>query len=451
MPISVAIVAIATSMAAQVALGQNIFEKLVMPGPLTKAHQKYEKSCNKCHTPFKQDMQSTLCLDCHDKIAADRRKSQGFHAKNPIAAKSECRHCHKEHKGADADITGLDSSTFDHSQTDFKLTGRHGSVSCDSCHKVGETPRNAPHECIGCHKRVDPHKGRLGDVCQSCHSEEGWKKARAFNHNQTKFPLMDSHQKVGCGKCHAGEVYKGVSTTCSGCHAPQDVHKGAHGQRCETCHTPNKWKTIKFNHDRDTKFALKGEHKLAKCDSCHIGNVYTVRLSTQCAGCHGRQDPHKGSLGSKCSKCHNETSWHAKVAFDHDLARFPLIGLHAAVGCASCHRSKTYREAPKNCEACHADKHHEGRVGSACARCHTPNGWDRWIFNHSTDAKFELTGAHSAIACHACHKASSGQRVATPKTCIACHSKDDVHKGAFGQSCESCHTTENFRRPRFQR
>lgn len=442
---------IALGSAADISAAQNIFEKLVMPGPLAKAHQKYEKTCNKCHTPFRQDTQTTLCLDCHDKVAEDMKQSVGFHSRNPVAAKSACRHCHKEHKGADADITGLDKSTFDHRQTDFLLNGGHSSVPCGSCHKQGEGYRKAPSTCIGCHKVQDPHKGRLGEVCQSCHNEQTWTKTSPFDHSKTKFELKDAHQKVTCVKCHAGETYKGVATNCSGCHAIQDVHNGAYGQRCETCHAAKTWKTISFDHDRDTKFPLRGAHRDSKCESCHLDNIYTVKLSKSCNGCHGKQDPHKGSLGAECAKCHNESSWHTRVAFDHDLTRFPLIGLHAAVGCTACHQTKAYKEAPHACQDCHSDNHHRGRLGSLCSRCHTPNGWDRWLFDHARDARFELTGAHRTLTCHACHKASAAQRVTAPKACIACHSKDDIHHGAFGTSCESCHTTESFRSTRFSR
>lgn len=430
---------------------QTLFEKLVMPGPLAKAHEKYEKECNKCHTPFRRETQSTLCLDCHDKVAADRKQSRGFHSKNPHAAKSECRHCHAEHKGANADITGLDTATFDHRQTEFLLKGKHATVTCDGCHKRGEAYRKAPSKCVDCHKASDAHKGRLGEDCQSCHSESSWRKAKEFDHQKTKFPLVDAHKKVACDKCHAGEQYKGVPTSCSGCHKLQDVHKGAYGMRCEACHAPSKWKTIRFNHDRDTKFPLKGGHREAKCESCHRDALYSVKLPMTCNGCHGQHDPHKGSLGTNCAKCHNEASWHSSVAFEHDLTRFPLIGLHAAVGCQACHQSKAYRDTPRSCSGCHEDKHHRGRVGQACGQCHTPNGWDRWTFNHARDAKFELTGRHASLNCHACHKEQATAKVTAPKACIACHARDDVHHGSFGTTCENCHTTENFRDVRFRR
>lgn len=439
------------TIAAGSAQSQTLFEKLVMPGPLIKGHEKYQKECEKCHTPFRRDTQTTLCLDCHDKIAADRKQSRGFHGKNPVASKTECRHCHTDHKGPDADVTGMDVGTFDHRQTEFQLKDRHASVACDGCHKKGEPYRKAPSKCIGCHKKDDPHKQRLGEDCQSCHDEKTWRQAKVFDHGKTKFPLVDAHQKVACDKCHAGEVYKGVPLKCSGCHNLQDVHKGSYGERCETCHTSTKWKTIKFDHDRDTKFPLRGAHKKAKCETCHLDNIYTVKLSTKCEGCHGKQDPHKGSLGTNCAKCHNENSWATRVAFDHDITRFPLIGLHAAVGCAACHRSKNFKEAPTKCSACHPDKHHEGRLGAECSRCHTPNAWNRWIFDHTRDARYELTGAHKSITCHACHKTRTTAKVTASRACIACHAKDDVHHGSFGTSCENCHSTESFRNPRFQR
>lgn len=447
----VVVIALGALVAAGPVAAQTIFEKLVMPGDLAKAHEKYKTTCEKCHTPFQRATQTKLCLDCHDKVDADRRRRRGFHAKNPTAAKAECRHCHSEHKGIDADITGLDKSTFDHAQTDYPLKGRHVGVACEACHEQGKPYRAAKLDCIGCHKKDDPHKTRLGERCETCHNVEGWQKTSTFDHDKTKFPLVEAHKKVACDKCHAGEVYKGVPTVCSGCHTLQDVHKGAYGTKCEACHVSSKWKTIKFDHDRDTKFPLKGGHKTAKCAACHLDNIYTVRISKTCSGCHGRQDPHKGTLGTNCAKCHNETSWIARVAFDHDLTKFPLIGLHAAVGCASCHRTKTYSEAPKTCEACHSDSHHQGRVGSACVRCHTPNGWKLWVFDHARDARFELTGAHRSLDCHACHKVKGAKRVPVPKACIACHAHDDVHRGAFGTGCENCHTTEDFRRARFRR
>lgn len=430
---------------------QTLFEKLVMPGQLTQSHAKYEKTCEKCHTPFKRETQSAQCLDCHDKIDADRKAKEGFHSKNPAAAKSDCRHCHTDHKGRAFDIVGLDADTFDHRHTDFKLEDKHAAVPCQGCHKPMTAYRAAPHRCIDCHREADPHKGRLGEACNSCHVPKGWSETKPFDHARTKFPLLESHIKVSCEKCHAGEVYKGAPTQCSACHLVQDVHKGQLGTRCETCHRPKTWKTVKFDHARDTKFPLRGAHRRAKCDACHSGNAYDVKLPTTCHACHGRQDPHKGSLGTACAGCHNEEGWQRRVSFDHDLTRFPLLGLHATVGCDSCHRTKSFKDTPRACASCHSDSVHKSRLGSDCARCHTPNGWRRWSFEHARETGFELTGAHAALTCHACHDKPATGRMTAPKTCVGCHAADDAHAGAFGQACETCHTSEDFRKPRLRR
>jgi hypothetical protein len=173
--------------------------------------------------------------------------------------------------------------------------------------------------------------------------------------------------------------------------------------------------------------------------------LYKDKLATTCVTCHKSNDPHKGQLGTRCETCHNESSWRKKVAFDHDVTRFPLIGLHAAVPCEECHRTTAYRDTPKVCSECHKDTFHEGRVGGACQRCHNPNGWKLWRFNHDRETKFPLTGKHAGLQCHACHTVKNAVKVTAPTTCYGCHSADDAHLGAFGQSCEKCHVTTSFR------
>ena len=170
-----------------------------------------------------------------------------------------------------------------------------------------------------------------------------------------------------------------------------------------------------------------------------------MRLATNCAACHRKDDPHKGQLGAACESCHKETGWRQAVTFDHDLARFPLIGLHAAVPCEACHRTPSFKDASRACASCHKDVHHAGRLGPNCATCHNPNGWSRWRFDHDKQTPYPLTGAHRALQCHACHKLSTVAKVTAPSTCHACHGQNDVHDGAFGRACEKCHTTVSFR------
>ena len=426
------------------ARSQNILESLVMPGPLIEGHAKLEKECRKCHEPFARASQTGLCLACHKDIAADRRLAKSFHGRHPDVAKQDCRHCHTEHKGRGADIVQLDRETFNHAFANFDLKGAHKTARCDGCHGPTVKFRKAPGRCFDCHKASDPHKGGLGEGCNGCHSEEAWRRVRPFDHTKTRFPLEGSHKTVACSACHAGEVYKDLATGCVTCHRVQDAHGGRYGAKCETCHDLTKWKSVRFNHDKGTKYPLRGGHTKVKCDACHTGDLYRDKLATTCVSCHKKDDPHKGQLGGRCERCHGEAGWRQKVSFDHDLARFPLIGRHAVVPCEECHRSSSFKDAPRLCANCHRDRHHEGRLGADCSVCHNPNGWARWRFDHGTQARYPLTGAHQGLQCHGCHTTKNVSKVALSTDCYNCHRADDIHQGAFGRSCDRCHGTTSF-------
>ena len=427
------------------ASAQSIWEKLVSPGELSEVHAKYEKTCESCHEPFSKESQRRLCLECHKDISSDIAGKKGLHGKRPDIVRGECKICHSDHKGRPFDILQFDRETFSHNSTNFVLKGAHVSAPCEGCHQKGQKYRKAASDCYVCHKDDDNHKGSLGKECANCHGEEGWKKQKTFDHSKTKFALEGAHKKVACVTCHIGEKYKDLPTTCVSCHKVQDVHKGRYGEKCQTCHKPDKWKTISFDHTKDTKFPLRGSHEKVKCDACHRGDLYKDKLPLGCFGCHKNNDVHKGELGKACEKCHNETAWRQKVTFDHDLTRFPLIGQHAAIPCEDCHKTNAYRDTPMICSSCHKDDYHLGRVGNACQHCHNPNGWKLWRFNHDKETKFPLTGAHKGIKCHTCHTTRAEAKVTAPTACFGCHSKDDAHRGSFGRSCEKCHVTTGFR------
>jgi Zn finger protein HypA/HybF involved in hydrogenase expression len=427
------------------AAAQNIFEKLVMPGPLVEGHAKLEKNCANCHESFTKASQSRLCLACHKDVAKDRELRRGLHGKRNDTSELDCKSCHTDHKGRDADIVQFDRETFNHVFTNFQLNEAHKNAACEGCHLPKVKFRNAPSRCIDCHRNNDPHKGRLGDRCQSCHGEDNWTRVRTFDHSKTHFPLTGSHQQAACSSCHANEKYKGTPTVCSSCHQLQDVHQGRYGAKCETCHDATKWKTVRFDHARMTKFPLRGKHATTRCEACHTGDLYKEKLGTTCISCHKQDDAHAGKLGTACQQCHNETGWRKKVAFDHDLSRFPLLGQHAIVPCEECHKSTSYKDAPTACSSCHRDAHHEGRLGANCASCHTPNGWAIWRFDHSKQTHFPLTGAHAGLTCASCHREKNVAKISLPGTCYSCHANDDAHQGNFGRACEKCHNTTSFR------
>ncbi|HEY2527856.1 MAG TPA: cytochrome c3 family protein [Xanthobacteraceae bacterium] len=432
---------------APAARAQNLYERLVSPGPVIKGHAKLEKDCGQCHEPFSRTSQTRLCLACHDHkdIAADRLSHTRFHGREPDAAKLECTQCHTDHKGRDVDIVLLDPQTFNHAFTNFELRGAHRIVPCAGCHAPNVKFRDAPGRCYDCHKADDPHKGRLGQSCGDCHGEDTWDRQKPYDHDKTKFPLRGAHRNVACDTCHVGERYKGIGTGCADCHKIQDVHVGRYGPKCQNCHDQNKWKTITFNHDRDTKYPLRGAHVKVKCDTCHTGDdIYHENLGTTCIACHRKDDRHAGQEGTRCEQCHNEDNWRQVASFDHDLTRFPLIGQHAIVACEECHLSLRYKDASLDCASCHQDDHHEGRLTPNCALCHNPNGWALWRFDHDKQTKYPLTGKHRGLDCQACHVAKHLTKITLATNCYSCHQKDDVHHGALGTNCERCHVTSSF-------
>lgn len=436
---------------AATAHSQNLFEKLVTPGPVIEGHAKYEKDCNQCHEPFSRKSQTRLCLDCHKDIAADRQAGRRFHGREPDAARQECTQCHSDHKGRDADIVLFDRETFNHAMTNFELRDAHRTVQCSSCHAERVKFRDTKSACFDCHKADDPHKGRLGQDCAACHTEVAWPKVKPYDHDKTKFPLKQAHRDVSCAACHVGERYKDLGLACIDCHRIQDVHGGRYGVKCETCHDSAKWKTVHFDHDKDTKFALHGAHAKVRCEGCHTGpDVYKEKLQQTCVSCHRKDDPHDGQLGTRCEQCHDEQMWRRVSSFDHDLTRFPLIGRHDIVPCEECHRSWRYKDAETACASCHPDEHHEGRLTSNCALCHNPNGWPLWRFDHDTQTKFPLTGKHRGLNCHACHATKNVTKIVLGKDCYSCHQKDDIHRGTLGRSCERCHSTSSFKDVRKQ-
>jgi hypothetical protein len=487
-------------------------ETLLMPGKLTRAHEKLEEDCSNCHDKADRSRQTPLCLDCHDKVADDIRQFRGFHGRMTGIATSQCRACHSEHLGRDADIVRLSREQFDHKATDFALEGAHATLACDACHRQGKTFRDAPNTCHACHAKAEPHEGKLGKDCASCHDVSSWRSVR-FDHGKTKYPLRDKHVDVPCVQCHFGNRYRGTPQQCVSCHAPDDVHHGERGSKCGDCHTTAGWKKTKFDHaketgfalegvhsridcqdchrsgnfkdelpkdcfgchrgedahagrlgkecgkchgnekwlpstfdhTRDTKWPLTGRHEKVECHACHTAPTASQKLATDCIGCHRASDVHATRLGTDCASCHTTDDWRTAVSFDHDLTDFPLVGLHVAVPCEQCHVTRAYKDVHKDCYSCHDQEDvHKGSLGKECARCHSPNGWRIWEFDHGKETHFALTGAHEKLACDGCHKQPADE-VKLDSQCVSCHAQDDVHLGQYGRQCQRCHSTVTFK------
>ena len=457
-----AALAAAFLLAAGTAHAVNI-EGVLSPGTLSQAHAKAEDTCDNCHTPFKKTGQDERCVGCHDHqdIGRDLAEKKGFHGK--IKNRDACRTCHTEHKGREAKIVVLDEKKFDHEGTNYPLKDSHLKVECAKCHVAKVKFRDAKKLCYDCHKKDDDkngHKGSLGEKCGDCHTIKKWKDT-FFDHDKTRFPLKDKHAdpKVKCADCHPNNHYKNTPLACVECHKKDDDkngHKGKFGRKCESCHVEKGWKTIKFDHDRDTKYPLRWKHAetKVKCKDCHTTErVYEDKLKTACIACHKKDDKHKGSEGDKCESCHSERGWKVTHDFDHDKTKFPLRDKHAdpKVKCEDCHKTKIYTDAPKDCYGCHQkddDKNgHKGKYGRKCESCHVEKGWKTIRFDHDRDTKYPLRGKHAdpKVKCKDCHTTERLYEDKLKSACIACHRKDDKHKGQEGDLCEQCHVEQNWK------
>lgn len=389
--------------------------------------------CGKCHAdPSRYKGAPHECVACHIKV--DKHKGQYG---------KKCETCHVDHDWKKIE--------FNHNlETKFKLLGKHESVKCLACHKGPLYKEKTPTTCVACHRKDDVHKGGLGEKCATCHSEEKWKTTKFDHDKDTKYPLLGKHITIKCDACHKPELKESkakLSTVCVGCHLSKDKHKGDFGAKCESCHKEKDWKEISFDHDRDTKYSLKGKHEKVKCTACHTGKLYQQKLGQDCVSCHKKDDVHKNQLGKRCESCHNEKNW-KDVLFDHGRVPFPLLGSHAKVECKKCHQTQLFRDAPTDCFSCHKkddDAVHKRRLGKKCESCHNARSWKAWDFDHDKRTKFKLDGGHKKLDCYACHKKEMDDRIVVPRSCVGCHENDDKHRGEFGQLCERCHVTSDFR------
>jgi hypothetical protein len=376
----------------------------------------------------------SACIDCHREDDA-----------HDGALSEDCGQCHDE--------MAWRTNQFDHDETDYPLTGAHEKASCGGCH-VSEQYKDTPQDCVSCHAIDDAHDGRFGTDCADCHTTAAWQKDEFDHFKESGFALEGAHAKATCATCHRqppGE--RKLPENCSGCHKQEDVHGGRFGTDCATCHRPSSWAKTAFDHGKATDFPLKGAHARSSCNACHTQAVGPDdEMASDCYACHRADDVHNGELGKRCADCHNEESFSGRVLFEHDLTGFPLLGLHAAASCESCHSDHSFKETDTDCRVCHAaDDVHEKTLGEDCGRCHNPNGWSLWQFNHDVDTDFALHGAHTGLECAACHRSVMTERTQMSDDCVDCHASDDAHRGGFGRRCGDCHSEKKWKPATFGR
>lgn len=379
------------------------------PGDLSEPHKQLEgiKNCTQCHSVGSK-IQENKCLSCHKELNKQIQSKKGFHVSSQVKGKS-CISCHSEHHGRKFDAIHMDEKKFDHKLTGFTLEEAHAKVSCRECH----TAKNISNASLKKNKKT----------------------------------------------------YLGLSTQCLSCH--EDYHQKTLSSSCLECHSMKTFKTApKFNHNTQSKFALKGAHVKVSCVDCHKittkndkkFQIFKGMPFSKCVDCH--KDPHENKFGNNCTKCHNENSWKSiksQDKFDHNQTGYPLEGKHVGVDCKKCHTEGYSKNlAYGKCYDCHKD-YHEGEFKLSngqikdCKECHelsqnfTFSNYDLTQHQQST---YPLTGSHEATSCISCHKPNADKRWQfkfTDKTCVSCHKNihEDYLDGRFypKNSCEKCHNT----------
>lgn len=240
----------------------------------------------------------------------------------------------------------------------------------------------------------------------------------------------------------------------------QSPHGEGFKTGCAECHTSKDWKvdqkTMTFDHNTTT-FKLTGQHQFTDCKSCHQ-TLKFQEAKTECISCH--TDMHQNTLGPDCARCHTTKSWIIENTLEmHQMSRFPLLGNHAVLDCASCHKSASnFRFEPLgiDCYDCHkadylattSPNHQESSFPTNCLQCHDVKAisWNTGTFNHDF---FPLTGGH-AITCAQCHTGGTFTKISSE--CVSCHqstynaAQTPNHTNAgIAVDCKTCHNITTWK------
>jgi hypothetical protein len=176
------------------------------------SHAELGGKCSACHVaPWSRETMADRCLACHTDVRDQLSAKKALHGMLPDGR--DCRSCHSEHKGAHGPLTSLER--FDHDWTAFKLTGKHRTVDCKSCH-INNVFKGTAQTCVSCHAEPQAHKGKYGTSCAQCHSTSTWEGA-TFKHT---FPLNHGRRgrgPIACAVCHP-TANSFTTYTCYGCH-----------------------------------------------------------------------------------------------------------------------------------------------------------------------------------------------------------------------------------------
>ncbi|MFZ2989045.1 cytochrome c3 family protein [Ideonella sp.] len=206
------------------------FDHSVSRFALQGAHAAPAVQCSACHTGLTRFRDTPRdCIGCHRQ--ADKHAGQ---------LGERCDSCHNDRRWKE--------TRFDHGRARFALLGAHVKLECKACH-ASPRYRDAPSDCLGCHRKDDQHRGRLGERCDSCHNARHWSLVQFDHTRQTSYPLTGRHTGLACDSCHrspapAGRKTAALGSDCVDCHRAADPHDGQFGTQCATCHQTSDWRSL---------------------------------------------------------------------------------------------------------------------------------------------------------------------------------------------------------------
>ncbi len=230
-------------------LSATAWQRMALPGELSKAHAFLEHNCAACHTAGKGALASN-CIACHaNNESLLQRQPTAFHANV-----GSCRECHTEHRGIDKRPTDMDHLAlsrigFRQMKTDDSLDSENERVRKDLLVWIGQhqpaahrseghsslTPQEAVLNCATCHSNKDRHVKLFGQDCGQCHETAKWT-IPEFRH--------PSPNSMDCAQCHQAPPSHYMEMCFQ---AFQSNARKPHAQvnQCYQCHQTTAWKDIK--------------------------------------------------------------------------------------------------------------------------------------------------------------------------------------------------------------
>lgn len=268
------------------------------------------RQCGACHVAHSWRAKGTNCIGCHKAINLDvplRRTAS--HASLPLAPSAErggpvagiFSFASLRHGAPARDLERAAAHTIvarRSTDTTFRHSV-HKALACTECHSTTSTHAAlkfvAPAGCLACH-----HGPRQRLECKACHaSESAVSRTMAVTFAISARPQPVSrgltfshgrHEKLRCTSCHGNDVRRGVTKTCTGCHA--DHHTAT--SDCTSCHA-----TAHEGHDRTVHDG---------CARCHTDTVVAALPPSRpvCLACHEAQRNHYPT--GDCATCHALTT-----------------------------------------------------------------------------------------------------------------------------------------------